>query len=146
MEALSVQVSQNLTERKYIEKKNIITIAADRAKQQYFSFLFPCIYLLKGSVSRDFLPPFFHDSTPSGPLIKMFLINQHFMLQIFSFIIDVLTHKRISPDCLFRSNHRQLKNQLLFPRCAIYSRDHLRSMQHTAETISAVMHNAEITL
>ena len=49
-------------------------------------------------------------------------------------MINVFTPKRISPDCLFKSNHRKVKNSILFPRCAIY----LRSMLHTAEIISAV--------
>ena len=48
--------------------------------------------------------------------------------------VDVFTHKRISPDCLFKSNHRQVKNSILFSRCAIY----LRGMLHTAEIVSVV--------
>ena len=48
-------------------------------------------------------------------------------------MIDVFTPKRISPDCLFKRNHRQVKISILIPRCAIY----LRSMLH-ADIISAV--------
>ena len=67
-------------------------------------------------------------------------------------MIDVFTPKRISADCLFKSNHRQVKNLILFPRCAIYlhgvlhtaeivcgeHRDHLRSVMHTVDMISAL--------
>ena len=63
-----------------------------------------------------------------------FLSKSKNFLQIFSFMIDVFTPKRISPDCLFKSNHRQVKISILIPRCAIY----LRGMLHTAEIISAV--------
>ena len=49
-------------------------------------------------------------------------------------MIDVFTPKKISPDRLCKSNHRQVKNSILFPRCAIY----LRGMLHTAEIISAM--------
>ena len=49
-------------------------------------------------------------------------------------MIDVFTPKTISPDYLFKSNHRQVKNSILFPRCAIY----LRGMLHTAEIVSVV--------
>ena len=112
-------------------------------------------------MSRDFRPPFFHDSTPFGPLInrlkyfrfrfrfrweifdhtvisavwstplrsKFFLITQHFILQIFSFMLDLFTTKRISSDCLFKSNHRKVKKSILFPQCAVY----IRSMLHTGE-------------
>ena len=86
---------------------------------------------------------FFHDSTPFGPLINrlkyfriqflrcaahrwdkktMFSINQNFMLQFFSFMIDVFTPKSISPDCLFKSNHRQVKNSILYPRRSLCAR------------------------
>ena len=64
----------------------------------------------------------------------MFFIYQHFILQIFSFMVDVFTHKIISPACFFQSNHRQVKNLILFQQCAIY----LRDMLHTMEMISAV--------
>ena len=91
---------------------------------------------LKGNVSQDFRPSFFHDLNPSGPLRnrpKYFrilfwfrqdiqsrssknstpqcawhqgvnilgLANQIFFLEIFSFMIDVVTPKRISPNCPF---------------------------------------------
>ena len=38
------------------------------------------------------------------------------------------------PDCLFKSNHRQVKVSTLIVRCAIY----LRGMLYTAEMISGV--------
>ena len=37
-------------------------------------------------------------------------------------MIDVFTPIRISDDCLFKSNHRQVKNSILFLLCAIYLR------------------------
>ena len=40
------------------------------------------------------------------------------------------TPKRISPDCLFKCNHNQVKISILNPRCAIY----LRGMLQNAET------------
>ena len=46
----------------------------------------------------------------------------------------MFTPKRISPDCLFKSNHRQVKNLILFLLCAIY----LHGMLHTMEIINAV--------
>ena len=49
-------------------------------------------------------------------------------------MIDVFTPKRISPDCLFENNHRQVKNSILILWYAIY----LRGMLHTAEIISMV--------
>ena len=49
-------------------------------------------------------------------------------------MIDVFTPKRISPDRLFKSNHRQVKNLILFPWCAI----HLRGVLHTTEIVSVV--------
>ena len=49
-------------------------------------------------------------------------------------MIDVFTLKRISPDCLFKSNHSQMKISILIPQCAIY----LRGGLPTAEIISAV--------
>ena len=41
---------------------------------------------------------------------KMFLVrvNQHFILQIFSFIIDVFVPKGISSDCPIKTNQRQV--------------------------------------
>ena len=41
------------------------------------------------------------------------LTNQIFFLQIFSFIIDLFTPKRISPDCPFKSNQRFSKISIL---------------------------------
>ena len=57
-----------------------------------------------------------------------------FLLFFIFFMIDVFSPKRISPDCLFKSNHRQVNISILFPWCAIY----LRGMLHTAEIISAI--------
>ena len=84
--------------------------------------------LFKGSVSRDLRPPFFSwfdpiwapdkqakvfsNSLSISPRYsitkwdKKILINQYFILQIFSFMTDVFTPERISPDCLFKINHR----------------------------------------
>ena len=41
------------------------------------------------------------------------LTNQIFFLQIFSFIIDLFTPERISPDCPFKSNQRFSKISIL---------------------------------
>ena len=47
--------------------------------------------------------------------------NQNFVLQIFSFVIDVFTPiERISPDCPFKRNQRLSKISILTPRCAEY--------------------------
>ena len=112
--------------------------------------------LFKGSVSRDLRPPFFSWFNPiwapdkqakvfSNSLSisprysitkwdkKKFIINQYFILQIFSFMTDVFTPERISPDCLFKINHRQVKNLILCPRWDSHHRVHLRDMLHTAE-------------
>ena len=47
---------------------------------------------------------------------------------------SLFTPKRISPDCLFKSNHRQGKIAILILQCAIY----LHGMLHTAKIISTV--------
>ena len=115
-------------------------------------------------MSRDFQPPFCHDSTPFGLLInrlhyfqtwfrffprypipnwsprcaahrwdkKFVLINQYFILQILSFMIDVFTPKRISPDCLVNSKWR-----IWFCFRSV-SAIYLLGMLHTVEMISAV--------
>ena len=57
----------------------------------------------------------FHDSNPPGLLINNtprsqkldFVVNQLFILQIFSFMIDVFTHESICPECPFKSNQRK---------------------------------------
>ena len=49
-------------------------------------------------------------------------------------MIDMFTTKRISPDCLCKSNHRQVKILILITLCAIY----LWGMLHTPEIISTV--------
>ena len=45
------------------------------------------------------------------------LANKNFVLQIFSFMIDLFTPKRISLDCPFKSNQRLTKILILTPRC-----------------------------
>ena len=66
----------------------------------------------------------------------------------FSFSTDVFTPKQISPDCLFKSNKRQVKMEIDLvlgcnPRsqslwCASYCRDNLHGVHHTAESIFVV--------
>ena len=63
---------------------------------------------------------------------KFCIVNQHFLLLIFSFMIYVFTPKRISPDCLFKSNNRQVI------RFCFRGVQYFRGMLHTAEIISAV--------
>ena len=104
----------------------------------------------------------FYDSNPSGPLIifqfrrdirsqsclcrtlrvkQFFLVNQHTYYtvpQIFSFMIDVFTPNRISPDCPFKSNQRHMKI-LIFDSavcslslwCDAHRRDWLPGVMHT---------------
>ena len=62
------------------------------------------------------------------------LANQNIFLQIFSFMIDVFTPKRISPDCPFKNNQRLTKISILTLRCAIW----ICGEMHTAELDSAV--------
>ena len=57
------------------------------------------------------------------------LANQKIVLQIFSFMIDLFTHKRIFPDCLFKSNERLSKMSILTPQCAVW----LHGLMQTAE-------------
>ena len=84
---------------------------------------------VSGSESQDFWPPFF-------------LVNQHFMFEIFSFIIDVFTPKRISTDCPFKSNLRQVDFVStvcsLSLRCDAHHGDWLSGGMQTAEIIWAV--------
>ena len=49
----------------------------------------------------------------------MILVNQHVILQIFPFLIDVFTPKRIYPDCPFKCIQRQVKISILTPQCAV---------------------------
>ena len=104
----------------------------------------------------------FYDSNPSGPLIifqfrrdirsqsclcrtlrvkQFFLVNQHTYYtvpQIFSFMIDVFTPNRISPDCPFKRNQRHMKI-LIFDSavcslslwCDAHRRDWLPGVMHT---------------
>ena len=69
------------------------------------------------------------------------LANQKFVLQIFSFMIDVFTSKRISPDCLFKGNHRQVKISNLIPRCVAHRRDNF-----LIEYLDEIETDFEITL
>ena len=105
---------------------------------------------LRGVCHEIFDLQFFHYLNPFGPdkqanvFLNLVSISSRYLitklspqcanLQIFSFMIDVFTHKRISPDCLFKSNYREVKILILILQCAIY----LRGMLHTAEIISTV--------
>ena len=89
--------------------------------------------------SKYFSIPRRHSITKMSPwcaaqcrVRHFFLINQHFILQIFSFMIDVFTPKRISPDCPFKSNQSQTK--ILILRCTVC----LCGVMHTAEIDSMV--------
>ena len=62
------------------------------------------------------------------------LANQNFFLHNFSFMIDVFTPKRISPDCPFKRNQRLTKISILTPQCAVW----LHGGMHTAELELAV--------
>ena len=88
---------------------------------------------------------FFHDSNPSGSLInrvKYYRIRFQFRRDIrsqsskkvFSFMIDVFTPKRISPDCTFKSNQRLSKISILTQRYAAW----LLGVMRTAELDSKV--------
>ena len=71
------------------------------------------------------------------------LVNHHFILQIFSFTIDVFIPHRISPDWPFKTNQRQVKILILSLQCAVSSNvydAHRRDWPH------AVMHTLEIDL
>ena len=52
-------------------------------------------------------------------IIKFFLVNQHLIIKIFSFMTDVFTTKRISAECPFKSNQRQVKISIVTRRCAV---------------------------
>ena len=103
------------------------------------------VYFLKGVCQEIFDFDFFHgwnlpkcsifvSISPRYSIIKlslrctlyrtlrrqnMFLVNQHVILQIFSFLIDVFTPKRIYPDCPFKCIQRQVKISILTPQCAV---------------------------
>ena len=62
------------------------------------------------------------------------LENQNIFLQIFSFLIDVFTPKRISPDCPFKSNQRPATFSIQTTRCAVW----LHGGMHTAKLDSVV--------
>ena len=47
------------------------------------------------------------------------LANKIFFLKIFSFMIDVVTPKRISLDCPFKSNQRLTKISILTLQCEV---------------------------
>ena len=66
-------------------------------------------------------------------ITKFDLANQKNCPHIFSFMIDVFTHKRISPDCPFKSNQRPAKCSILTLRCAVW----LRGVMHTIDLDSA---------
>ena len=55
-------------------------------------------------------------------------------LQIFSFMIDVFSPKRIFPDCPFKSNQGLTKISILTSWCAVW----LRGVMHTMELNSVV--------
>ena len=49
--------------------------------------------LVKGTLSRDFRPPFFHDSIPHVHLIQMFCVMfKQFFFQLLFKIFRILTH------------------------------------------------------
>ena len=105
----------------------------------------------KESVSRDFwLLFFFHDSNPSGPLINRvknfrirfrFHVKPLFILLISSFMIELFTPKRISPDWPFKSNQRLTLQCSVWLRCVMHTTEQydahrgawLRGGMHTAE-------------
>ena len=68
-----------------------------------------------------------------GVKILGLAIQKNF-LQMFSFMIDVFTPKRISPDCPFKSNQRLTRISILTPQCAVW----LCGVMHTAELDSSV--------
>ena len=106
----------------------------------------------------------FHDSNPPGLLINNtprsqkldFVVNQLFILQIFSFMIDVFTHESICPECPFKSNQR--KREIFDFDSAVCSAVwHIDSavhgmhttesnLAHRGDWLSGVMDTAEIDL
>ena len=95
----------------------------------------------------------------SFPFKILGLVNQHFVIQIFSFMIDLFTPKRFSRDCPFKGTQRQAKKFILTPwcdgftprsltlRCNTHRGDWLCGAIHTAEIDSnSVMHITEIPL
>ena len=117
----------------------------------------------KGGVSQDFRPPVFsklkyfriwfrfrrdirsqscHRGVQQTKEIKKILSkSKNFSSNLFFYDRCVYPLKNF-PDCLFKSNHRQVKVSTLIVRCAIY----LRGMLCTAEIISTVhmLHTAEM--
>ena len=115
-------------------------------------------FILKGSVSRDFWPPFFALFEPfwaPDKQTKVFsnsfsillrysitkfekfkilgLANQKlFSLNLF-FMIEMFTPKRISPDCPFKSSQRPPKFSILTPQCDAHCGAWLRGIILTAE-------------
>ena len=85
-------------------------------------------------------------------LVKnIFFVNQHFILQIFSFMIDVFTPKSIFPGCPFKSNQRQAKISILLYSVQFVStawctlgRLSPRSDTHLRDCLCSGMHNVEI--
>ena len=68
----------------------------------------------------------------ANPGVKqILLVNQHFILQIFSF-----TPKRISLDFPFKSNQRKSKISILTPRHNAHCGDRLSGVMHIGEIVS----------
>ena len=131
-----------------------------------FRFSFQCPRPTRREcVTKFSISIFFHDSKPSRPLIKrqisgensitkfenfdfavcMTLRSQNFrfskptfILQIFSFMIDVFTPKRISPYCPFNSNKSLTKILILTLRSDAHPGAWLGGGIHTAKPNSAV--------
>ena len=86
---------------------------------------------VKGSVSRVFRPPFFHDSNPSRPLIDRL---NYFRIR-FRFHRDIRILKKL------RSVHPTAESDsamCIIPQCASYCGVRLRSVHYTTESDSAV--------
>ena len=61
------------------------------------------------------------------------LAKKIFFLKIYSYLIELFTHKRISPDCPFKGTQRLVKNSILTQRCTFW----LCGVMPTAELDSA---------
>ena len=64
-------------------------------------------------------------------------------------MIDVFTPKRISPDCLLKSNHRQVKISIFFCNLSLqyfaHCGDHLCGwVAHCADPLCSMLHTAKI--
>ena len=57
------------------------------------------------------------------------LANKIFFLQTYSYMIELFTPKRISPECPFKGTQRLVKILILTPRCAFW----LYGVMHTAK-------------